>query len=61
MSEKKGNKIKALLDSMIDKEVPALLKEIIESPDIPADVKAARVGLASTALHHLKLLRSALS
>jgi hypothetical protein len=60
VSKEKAKTAKALLDNMIDKEVPALLDAIMATPDIPADMKAARVGLASTALHHLKLLRGAI-
>lgn len=60
MTEKKATNTKALLDNMIDKQVPALLEAIMADPKTAADVKAARVGLASTALHHLKLLRGAL-
>lgn len=49
-----------MLDNMIDKEVPAVMDAIMRSTDIPADIKSSRVGLASTALHHLRLLKAAM-
>ena len=60
MSKEKNKDIKALLDNMIDKEVPALMDAIMKITDISADLKASRVGLASTALHHLRLLKAAM-
>jgi len=60
VSEKKATKTKALLDTIIDKHMEELMNAILADPKIPATVKASRVGLASTALHHLKLLRGAL-
>jgi len=44
---------------MIDKDVPALMEQIMLDAKAEASVKAARVGLANTALHHLRLLKAA--
>jgi len=59
LSKEKGKSVKELLDNMINTEIPAVMLEIMAAKDVPAEVKAARVGLASTGLHHLKLLRAA--
>jgi len=61
LSKKDQNKIKSLLDALIDKDIPELLKLTMEDTTTPADVKASRIGLVSTALHHLKLMRMAVS
>jgi len=44
---------------MIKADIPDLMEQIMAEPKVEADVKAARVGLASTALHHLRLLAAA--
>jgi hypothetical protein len=60
MSKKDTTQIKTLLDRMIDKDLQAVMQGIMDMADVSADIKASRVGLASTAMHHLKLLRAAL-
>jgi len=59
LSKEKPKSVKELLDNMINVEIPAVMQEIMVAKDVAADVKAARVGLASTGLHHLRLLRAA--
>ena len=56
--EKKGN-IKDVLDTLVTETMPKLMQVIITEKDVDTSVKAARVGLANTALHHLKLLKAA--
>lgn len=51
--------MKDVLNTLITETMPKLMEIIIAEKDVPMDVKAARVGLANTALHHLKLLKAA--
>jgi len=60
LSKEKAANLKELLSAVIDKTMPMIMQEIMAAKDVSPDVKAARVGLASTALHHLKLLRAAI-
>ena len=59
MSEKKKRDAKALIEQMVSTDIPELMQIIMAEAKTDPSVKAARVGLASTALHHLKLLRAA--
>jgi len=59
LTEKKKRDVKAILEQMITVDVPDIMQLIIADTKVDAVVKAARVGLASTALHHLRLLRAA--
>jgi hypothetical protein len=59
LSEKKKRDAKAILDQLINVDIPDLMTMTMAEAKVDASVKAARVGLLSTALHHLKLLRAA--
>lgn len=59
MSKEKKRSAKDILEQMIKADIPDLMEQIMAEPKVEADVKAARVGLASTALHHLRLLAAA--
>ena len=59
MSKSKQTSITEVLDTLINQTMPKLMQVILDEKDVPTEVKAARVGLANTALHHLRLLRAA--
>jgi len=60
MSIKKDADLKAMLDSLVKNELPAIMTAIMADNKTAPDIKASRVGLASMALHHLRLLRAAI-
>jgi len=61
LSKKKESNVKEVLNTLVNETMPKLMEVIIAEKDVAMDTKAARVGLANTALHHLKLLKAAYS
>lgn len=60
MSEKNAKLQTTKLLDNIEKQINDVMAAIMADTKLSADIKAARVGLASTALHHIKLLKGAI-
>jgi len=60
LSKSPNRSAKELLAQLVDKDVPDLMRAITDDPKLNVEVKAARIGLANTALHHLRLLKMAM-
>jgi len=59
LSEKKKRDAKAIIEQLVNIDIPELMTMVMADAKTDPSVKAARVGLLSTSLHHLKLLRAA--